>query len=885
MSKSQAPSKLKAANRSSIQTDHPGISTLSSIRTHWAKWSVGAFLALFVIYRLATFVPEPIDSRTTLRPLLYAWFSTFVQGYSDYGRALQAWRTISFCVLFLPVILALSNYLSNGLAANFLPPKGMRRLLNSRFLWISSIATGLVLWRFPVLLVNELNPDETLFTVAARKLFTDPAFFRSVDCGTSGPLNVYPLMLPAIFGFSPDYASGRLINLIIVILSIYTLYRAFAVLVPDHLARIAILPLSGIFSVLNYWDLVHYSSEDVSLLILSLAIYIAFRIIRDTTSNNTSSLCVLGLLTSAAFFAKMQAVPLLLAVDMVSLACVYANVQGKRLWHPVAALLTGASPLPLLTVALCIATGQWRNFWMTYIMGNRGYVQVAPEESTLSTFIQYLTGTPEIRLFIFTLLATLVACLYATSDFKFSAETSVFMRLAAISGVVLALCTFLQGHSIDSKYFTIGLLLLVPGLLFLRYPGTRFKIQSKSWVGILAVSLLLSALFAIYIAHRLFPHYLLLLLIPIGVTMGYILIRQVDGEEMTGGGSLEEPLNTRGERTTELPFVLLFVTLSLAFQTYMGLTNPGTGGLDASAILGPPESAYIASVTPANGQIVVWGWNGRPYLGAGRNPATRDINMANLFAPIERVQQYYRARFLTDLRLHPPVLFIDAVGPNSCCGFTQQKDVGFELIPEISDFIHSKYGYLMSAYGERFYIRRDLGGGNVGEREESRSCRNNAVRCLDDRMLERLLKYRVPFSLESVKLPDHSLIRAQFSPVSNQDLYATVFSNESTAASGQGFQFQHVGGDNYRLAIGLGGGGWALSRPISLPQGKLASLSIELNGSSVTIVCNGVRTEEMHLSHPVVDSPGDITLGSWIGGQRPFRGPIQSFEIRDLGKE
>ena len=91
----------------------------------------------------------------------------------------------------------------------------------------------LIVCRFPFLLANEINPDETFFIAAAEKLFKDPVFFRAVDFVTSGPLNVYPLMIPAVFGISPDYVSTRLIALLIIFASIYVIYRALALLTDD----------------------------------------------------------------------------------------------------------------------------------------------------------------------------------------------------------------------------------------------------------------------------------------------------------------------------------------------------------------------------------------------------------------------------------------------------------------------------------------------------------------------------------------------------------------------------------------------------------------------------------------------------------------------------
>jgi hypothetical protein len=62
------------------------------------------------------------------------------------------------------------------------------------------------------------------------------------------------------------------------------------------------------------------------------------------------------------------------------------------------------------------------------------------------------------------------------------------------------------------------------------------------------------------------------------------------------------------------------------------------------------------------------------------------------------------------------------------------------------------------------------------------------------------------------------------------------------------------------------------------------SLAVEFNGNAVTVFCNGAKRFEMQLPKRMLDSPGPITMGSWMEHQRPFRGNIQLFQIRSLGQ-
>src|ERR1700739_2842910 len=71
-----------------------------------------AFLLADGVYRLMTFVPQPLDSLSTLRPHLFYWFSPFLRHYPDKVQAQASWSTFCFWLLLIPGALALLNYLS-----------------------------------------------------------------------------------------------------------------------------------------------------------------------------------------------------------------------------------------------------------------------------------------------------------------------------------------------------------------------------------------------------------------------------------------------------------------------------------------------------------------------------------------------------------------------------------------------------------------------------------------------------------------------------------------------------------------------------------------------------------------------------------------------------
>jgi hypothetical protein len=156
--------------------------------------------------------------------------------------------------------------------------------------------------------------------------------------------------------------------------------------------------------------------------------------------------------------------------------------------------------------------------------------------------------------------------------------------------------------------------------------------------------------------------------------------------------------------------LLVFIALTLTGQLLqVGAPGP-VSFATVPATVRPPESELIDSLVQPAGEITVWGWDGRPYLGAARTTATVDINMTNFFFTAPEIKAYYRAAYLRGLERHPPDLFLDALD-TSFGGFPNRKLHSFELIPEINAFVQAHYVHLLDAYSQRFYIRRDLAPG------------------------------------------------------------------------------------------------------------------------------------------------------------------------------
>jgi hypothetical protein len=845
---------------------------------HGARVAAWALAAVFVTYRIAVFIPQPLDGPHTLRPILNAWFDAFLRFYEHPETAYEDWRALClFALLAAPSLAVLNLVREHG---TLRLPDHAWKILCSRSLFFTVVAGTLLLCRYPTLVDYQLNPDEGQFLAAAHKLFYEPNFFDSVDCGTSGPLNIYPLMLPAILGVSPDYASSRLLVLLIAFCTIYLFYRTIRLLAPDALARIAILPLACAFAVFENPNLVHYSSEQIPVLLVSLALYIAVRVLHDPAAYRIP-LFLLGFLSSAAFFSKMQAVPIVGAIGAVAVLYTYASSSARKFWQPALLFVMGMLPLQLLNAAMCLAAGAWTNFWMSYIVSNQRYADRGSNFITeLPGLVTYLAAdNPELGYFLFTFLA--LGASYAVQRLRGDQpeERERLLQMAIVSTVVMGglMATLLHADtpSIFAYIALIGMFTVVMFFL-LFYEQGFFGTDRVRWFGLLSIIAIGATVFSMYRPHRLSPGYLLFLFVPVAAAMAWMLIRRA--RESAAPNTLAD-----AARLARLAFPLLLAVLALTYATFLWGTRDPHKFRTTVATIRQGEGDFIRSLTSPQGQIFVWGWTVDPYLGSGRVTSTRDLNLNYQFIAPEEITSYYRRRLLNDLSRDPPELFIDAIGTVSW-GLEDNRIFGLDQVPEISRWVHDFYRHIADAYGEHFYLRTDLMS-RTASLKLPIACSSNAVRCMASprRFYGEGITTPVMDNLPPVNLPQHAMVELQFTPFGRQTAGATVLNNEAVPNSVRGFRFYNIGGDRYQLVLGLGDR-WAESQPITLADSKPVWLSIEFAGTEVGIQVNGTAVDTMHLPAAMADAPGPITVGSSINGTCRFSGTVDFFQITDLSK-
>ncbi|MDQ6759502.1 MAG: hypothetical protein M3Z32_06495, partial [Acidobacteriota bacterium] len=608
---------------------------------------------------------------------------------------------------------------------------------------------------------------------------------------------------------------------------------------------------------------------------IALAFYIAVRVLHNPAAHRIP-LFLLGMLTSAAFFSKMQSVPIVASIGAAAIAFTCASCK-THFTRPVLLFVAGLAPLQVLNAIACLASGVWKDFWFGYLVSNQRYIEQGSNIVTeLPRLVRHFVDTPEVGYFIFLFLGISASFLIQRSP----GYRNTFARSTAVSALVIGVLAVTLLQLDASGLSTYFLVIATYGTLLsfiLLYEKGPFGTDPVRWFGLLSTIATGTAVFSVYRPHRSFPHYLLLLFLPLSAAMAWMLIRQ------TCSGAASRAVTTSHRRADRFAFPFLFAALAMTHATFLWGSRNAHAFRTTVASIRPAEGDFIRSLTSPGGRIFVWGWTPDPYLGSGRVPSTRDLNLLYHFLAPEEISSYYRKRTVDDLTHDPPELIVYAIGPASW--FLDNDALhGFDQVPEVAAFVKRSYRHIADAYGERFFLRADLAA-RAASVTPPQACSAQAVQCEPNqrRFYPEGATSPVMEDLPAVPMPKHALMEVQFTPFGRQTENATILNNEAVPRSFLGYRFQNMGGDNYRLLLGVGDR-WVFSKPILLAEGKTVWLSIEFADTQVTIRANGAIVDTMQLPATFADAPGPITIGSWIDGACRFSGTIQFFQIVDLSR-
>ncbi|MDB5029134.1 MAG: hypothetical protein JWO66_2823 [Candidatus Eremiobacteraeota bacterium] len=512
----------------------------------------------------------------------------------------------------------------------------------STLTFCAAIAVLMYAWRWPIFISpNQLNADEGQMVANALKATTDFVPWRGFDGTTSGPLNSDVLVLPALFGAHIDFFSARFIGVMFVIGALCALYFAVRWAYDDDgIARLSIIPPAALLATVRDLDFVHYSSEHLPIFLttvgLAAASYVMAR--RAHPAGRVAAAIIGGFSLGCAPFAKLQALPIAAAVFaylVAAIACT-RHERGARLAVETAGAIAGCFIPGAALLGAVLLTGEWNDFVMSYLRFAAGYVQ----GNTIG--------------------------------------------LGFFFGRVPAYTAFAAGALLVGSCCVAALLRHRPNMT------TRAALAGAS-----AIALLAAAIFAIYEAHREFPHYLLFSIIPIAWCAAALL--QAAKPAIRSG---------RRERWLTAAFALVF-TLPAAW-IFFNTPDPFMKDLPSSAKWPQsPVAVALQQYAPRGSTVAIWGWVPQYYVETGTIMASRDAHTHHQIED-SALRPYFRDRFMSDLRAHPPRVIVDAVAPGSF-GYTNPATQGIESFPALAAFVHQRYALANNVGGVRIFRDRRIG--------------------------------------------------------------------------------------------------------------------------------------------------------------------------------
>jgi len=237
--------------------------------------------------------------------------------------------------------------------------------------------------RWPTLLLNApLNPDENVLIGGALRFMHDPVPWRGADLITSGPLNSYVLLIPAALGLDINYGTARTVGLVLLIIAVISWYLCAKQVRDKFVAMSVVFPPITFLCFTQDADFIHYSSELVSVALLSVAALI----VSSLSSNSGVRLFIAALILGAVPFAKLQAAPLAIVAFFVIFLFAW-RAKGERFSNTMVMMGAGGLTVPVLMAAVLLASGSFDDAWRSYILSE---LELSAKPMGLYRFARYL---------------------------------------------------------------------------------------------------------------------------------------------------------------------------------------------------------------------------------------------------------------------------------------------------------------------------------------------------------------------------------------------------------------------------------------------------------------------------------------------------------------
>ena len=555
---------------------------------------------------------------------------------------IAAWSSISICAAL--AILA------------FFYPR-FDRWPGTSILFVAAMLAATLAFRWPVLLDNQRygDPDESQFIAEAAKLRTDLLFWRSVDGSTHGPLTDWPLVVASLLRNRLDFTTARVVSVLLVwieLISAWLIFRHFY----KSIAGLLVLPLLCAHAFTDLWRFVAYCSEHVPNTLFALGC--CFLALSWQSSGagppRFARLFAAGLFLGAIPFAKLQAAPIAAVGIAAGIWFLSADrdLDRDQRRHALLSFVAGAATVPAVIVGIVLIGGIWSDFLNSYILDNLRY---------------------------------------AGSN-KFPPER-IFSWVEAPRMLIT-----LGGYAQNFNYFVLWVtgFGLCGCLLFPFFAKWR-----RRWIIFAAVATI-AACWAATAPGRPYMHYLQLIIFPAGLFGG-----------LTTGAAIKDFRSERFSmvflRSARAIVLVAFLTCGVLPQFWWRVNAPPPllgRFIETQGALAQCEiSREILHHAAPGERLGIWGYMPALWVETGLIEATRDAETSHQIEPNE-FREYYRNRFLQDLVLSHPPVFVDAVGPGNF-GYQDRNEFAHETFPGLANYLADNYHLVGDIEGARIYVHND----------------------------------------------------------------------------------------------------------------------------------------------------------------------------------
>jgi hypothetical protein len=526
------------------------------------------------------------------------------------------------------------------------------------FLAISSWRGLFVIWclccallftsRYPTFFYPQAyNPDEAQFASAAISAAANPIPYETWDPSTSGPLNIFPLLLPLAVGHEITLSSGRIIATLTLALVATLIFAFLAKTIGTAAALVGTIPFMAFHCTTANPDFVHYSSEMVPNAFLALGVFLT------SFQFGKPPRLILAIVSGAAF------------------ACA-----------PLAKWQTGPLAVWLFLVSCGLAA--WR---------------VDEAKQKLRIFISYSIGG-----FLTAFIAFLIIVIPGNADFfqavVFELGTayagmkspSLMDRIMMIYGITLS------GEAFLSMLIGVGLaicFLFILGM-FLRSQNPKLQKQTSEKTGLQSFILMLAwfagSVGTLFSTGRDYLHYLLLVAPPASAIVGYVFFWA-----------------TEKQSNRWIFTYALIVVLALVWSFYHVIYSSPKNFIYNSPEIFSHSSKVLNQFKNDGDKLALWGCYSEVFVETNMPYGVRSYSVFTMGNIPEENTNWFKKEYIDFFKKNKPEWFLDATIPSLESMIGQQlNEKRHESFPELKEEIDQNYQFITRTDEGRLFLRKDV---------------------------------------------------------------------------------------------------------------------------------------------------------------------------------